>query len=457
MIVRRLFLSLFGLSLSLIIFAAGAGADPLAAQDTTDATGDATAAVAVTVQGVAVNGTGGGAAPAGLPITLHSIDRVAGRVATIEATTGPDGGFRFEDVAILDDGSYALVMDFDGMRYSSMLQPEELSNSRSEPVALTVYETTRDVSVVQVQRQAMIIADVNRGDRQITALEFLSITNAGDRTLLPELTNITNPNEISFLRFSLPPEATELDVQSNLSGGDIISIGAGFAITSPVIPGDYRINYSYKFPYENDAVTFNQRLIQGALVYQVLAPKRLDGIQVAPLEAMPDIDINGMVYRVWESRDLQPRQGVTLELSQLPQPGLLSRMERAATDGGLWQTAIPIMLGIALAAVLIYAWFRGLRVATVGDGPVTYNTGAQFRRQTLIQSIAALDNRFEQSRIPEAEYRSHRERLLNQIRLTGNPANSGDSGNPGNPGNPIDPIDPSGPVNPAEDDRSPAT
>jgi hypothetical protein len=455
MIVRRLFLGLFGLSLSLIIFAAGAGADPLAAQDTPDETGDATAAVTVTatVRGVAVNRTGGGAAPAGLPITLHSIDRVAGRVATIEATTGPDGGFRFENVAILDDGSYALVMDFDGMRYSSMLQPEELSNSRSEPVALTVYETTRDVSVVQVQRQAMIIADVNQGDRQITALEFLSITNAGDRTLLPELTNITNPNEISFLRFSLPPEATDLDVQSNLSGGDIITIGTGFAITSPVIPGDYRINYSYKFPYENDAVTFQQRLIQGALVYQVLAPKRLEGIQVAPLEAMPDIDVNGMVYRVWESRDLPPRQGVTLELSQLPQPSLLSRMERAVTDGGLWQTAIPIVLGIALAAVLIYAWFRGPRVATVPEGPVTY-TGAQFRRQALIQSIAALDNRFEQSRLPEAEYRSHRERLLDQIRLTGDPANSG---NPGNPGNPSDPIDSSNPVNPAGDERSPAT
>ncbi len=371
------------------------------------------------VQGVAVNGTAGGETPANMPITLHSIDRVAGRVATVEATTDQNGGFRFDQVTLLAGGSYVLVMDYAGMRYNALLEPAELA----EPVELTVYETTQDISVVQVERQAMIIADVNEKEREIAAMELLSINNVSDRTLLPELTNITNPSEISFLRFSLPAEARELDVQSNLPGGDIISIGTGFAVTSPVLPGRRRINYTYKFPYQEEKVTFNQRLIQGAEVYQALIPERLAEIQITPLEAKPRIDVDGTTYLLWESRDIPPGRGITLEFSRLPQPSLPARLGRAVTDGNLWQTAIPLMLGVALTAALLYAWFRGARVAPVATGLVaTPPDETQLRRQTLVQYVAALDLQFEEGRIAETEYQAQREKLLAQIRQGGQPS-----------------------------------
>jgi hypothetical protein len=216
-----------------------------------------------------------------------------------------------------------------------------------------------------------------------------------------------------------------LDVQADLPGGDIITIGAGFAITAPVLPGRHRISYTYKFPYQGEQVTFNQRLIQGAAVYQVLAPEPLAEIQVAPLEAKPRIDVEGTTYLLWESRDIPPRRGVTLELSQLPQPSLWSRMGRAVADDNLWQTAIPIMLGVALAAVLFYAWFRGPRTERIGPadlGDTAPPAGqSQVRRQALVQSVAALDSRFEQGRISEDEYRPRREELMAQLRQVANP------------------------------------
>ena len=55
---------------------------------------------------------------------------------------------------------------------------------------------------------------------------------------------------MSFLRFSLPPGTHDLDVQSNLPSREIISVGSGFAVTSPVTPGGHSVEFSYIFPYE---------------------------------------------------------------------------------------------------------------------------------------------------------------------------------------------------------------
>ena len=181
------------------------------------------------ISGNAVNGTAGGSVPGNLPVDLHVIDGVAGRVATYNATTDEEGAFTFEGITPIPGGSYVLVMDFDGMRYSSLLE----GNDVGSPVVLEVFETTDDLAVVEIQRQAMIIADVDQTNREIRALEVLSLENTSDRTLLPELTNITSPTDINFLRFSLPEGASELSVQSTLPGGDTIPMGTGFAVTAP--------------------------------------------------------------------------------------------------------------------------------------------------------------------------------------------------------------------------------
>ena len=444
---RRLFPTLRGMALTVLLGLVAIGAGVLAVQEAlAQETGGAAPAGTemVAVQGLVINGTGGGATPAEQPITLHTIDRAAGRVATAETTTDTAGRFRFEDVAIRDGRNYVLVMDYAGMRYSELLEP----GAWAEPVELTVYETTKDISAVRVERQTMVIAGVNEQDREIAALEFLTLINAGDRTLLPELTNITNPGEISFLRFSLPAQASELDVQSTLPGGDIIAIGNGFAVTAPVMPGEHQVNYTYTFPYQGDRVIFNQRLLQGAGVYQVLAPVELAAIQISPLEPRPRVDVAGQVYLVWEDREIPPGRGVALELAQLPQPSLPVQMAQTLTDGNLWESAIPVMLSIALAALLIYAWFRGHRPApaiagmtVISDSGVDYggSTGAGVDdpapagRQTLVQAIARLDDSFEQGRLSEGEYQSRRAGLLEQLRPAANPPNTANPAYPVNP------------------------
>lgn len=386
------------------------GPDPLLAQQP----------VEFSISGKAVNGTAGGSVPGNLPVALHAIDGLAGRVATYNATTDEEGAFVFEGITPIPGGSYVLVMDFDGMRYSSLLDGDYVE----DPALLEVFETTDELAVVKIQRQAMIIADVDRTNREIRALEVLSLENTSDRTLLPELTNITNPADINFLRFSLPEEASELSVQSTLPGGDTIPMGTGFAVTAPVPPGEQQVTYTYKFPYEGDSVTFSQRLIQGADLYQVLAPVSLSQIQVSPLEARPRVDVEGTPYLVWEGRDIPRRQGVVLEFSQLPQPGVATIVWQGISGVDLWLTGIPLVLGLALAALLLYGWLRGQRVAA----PLTIDSDepAQRRRQSLVQAIAVLDDRFERGLVEESDYQQRRSEMMLSLRQATPGAASGE-------------------------------
>ena len=369
----------------------------------------------IKVKGIAVNGTEGGTIPASLPVALHAIDPVAGRVATYNATTDGEGKFAFDEVAQVVGGSYVLVMDYEGMRYSELLESVELGN----PIEFTVFEIIRDIGVINIQRQAMIIADVDEQNREIQALEVLSLRNESDRTLLPELTNITNPADINFLRFSLPAGATDLSVQSSLPGGDTIPMGTGFAVTAPVPPGDHEVTYTYRFPYQGDAVAFSQRLIQGAEQYQVLAPVSLSQLQVSPLEPSPRVDVGGVSYLVWEAGQIPPRQGIVLQFSRLPQPSLTDRAVKYVSGSELWLALIPLALALALGALLLWAWFRAPRTPRQG---IVIDAAGQSRRQSVLQAIALLDERFEGGQVSEEEYRPRRQELMEQLRQLTRPA-----------------------------------
>lgn len=379
---------------------------------------DAQGPETVNVAGKIVNGTAGGNLPTGADVALHAIDGDAGGVATYNATTDNLGNFLFEGVVPLAGGSYVLVMDYAGMRYNALIVGEAID----EPAELTIYEVTRDISVIEIERQAMIIADIDPTEREIRVLEVLTIKNSSDETLLPELTNITNPADINFLRFSLPAEAGELNVQSTLPGGDIIPMGTGFAVTAPVLPGEHQVTYTYKFPYQGDEAAFNQRLIQGAKLYQVLAPVSLSQIQVEPLEPKPRIEVDGAAFLVWEGRDFEPRQGVVLRISQLPEPGLATRVTRSIAEADLWLTVIPVSLGLGLGALLVFAWFRGSREAMAESMP---GFPEQRRRQALVQAVAVLDERFERGQIGDQDYRERRMEMLERLRQASPAAGAG--------------------------------
>jgi hypothetical protein len=375
------------------------------------------AQVTVTIQGTVANGTGGAGLPPDLQVFLLAYDQ-AGQLARADQTTIGDGGrFQFDQVPLLEGGSYLLRVDYAGVFYTESLAPDELEDE----ARLTVYETTWDPAVLKVSLQALLIAEVDEKDRKISAIEFVRLNNPSDRTFLPGPAE-TGPE--GFLNFSLPPLAEDLGVQSDLPGGDIVPTGAGFALTSAVVPGEHAVDFSFRFPYRGDRVSYRQTLFQGSDAYQVLVPERMASIRVAPLGPAPTVDIEGSLYRVWEGRDFQSGQEMVLELTYLPEPSLAARLGKSVTGGTFWRVAIPGAAGAVLVFLLLLGVTGASRraVASVAATPGEINRESP-QRGALIREVAALDEWFQQGTLPEADYRRRRDglkaRVLQIPRLAG--------------------------------------
>ena len=275
---------------------------------------------------------------------------------------------------------------------------------------MTVYEPTQDVTVVRVTNQVMVIGDIDEKNKTISAIEFVRLTNTSDRTLLPDLNNM---GQLSFLRFALPPLAEDLDVGSDMPGGDIICIGTGFALTSPVLPGEHFVDFSFRFPYQGEEISYRQSLPQGADVYRVMVPLRLSTIGVSPLQPVTSVEQEGTSYRAWEGYDYKPGQGLSLRITGLPQPSLGARLEKSITDGTFWKIAIPIAMGAVLAFLLLLGTLKPrLRV----DNALGFTSGDPDRapadREATIREIATLDERFQLGDVAEADYQAQRETLV---------------------------------------------
>ncbi len=370
---------------------------PSLAQETTD------------VRGRVVNGTEGAVIPEDLSV-LMLITGADGRLSgTGQATADGQGRFVFEDVQVSEDGSYTVSVDHLGIFYGTSLDAAGLADD----LELTIYETTGDASVIEVKRQVMVIAAVDEGTQTLSAIEFVQIDNPSDRTLAPDLTNV---EQISFLRFSLPPNPSDLIVNSDLPAGDIVSIGAGFALASPVAPGPHSIDFSYTFPFNEETLSFRQGLVQGTEIFQVWVPEVISGIGVNGLAGIDPVNVQGTSYRAYEGTDIPPGQGVELEFTGLPLPGVWARFSDAVAGARFWQVAIPSALGATLAGMLLYGLIWGYRPSTAAEGPDGASRGVgPAEKAAVVQAVAVLDQRYQQGDVPDAEYRTQRAELLAQV------------------------------------------
>ncbi len=378
--------------------------------------GEAHAQDSLSIKGRVVNGTAGAAAPGGLVVLMliTGPDGTLGGTGQTEAD--PDGAFALDDVPLHPGSVYNLSVDYGGVFYGRSLQPDELEDE----VVITVHEATEDASIILVERQVMVIAGIDEAQRIATATEFVRFTNPTDRTLRPNL-ETARPGMFSFMRFALPPNAADVTVQSNLRGGEIISVGSGFALTAPVPPGQHSVDFAYTFPYESSSLSFRNSLPQGAGIFQVLIPDRWPGVEVGSLTVRPPVGIGDQVYRAWEVRDVPAGPGVDIRLDGLPQPGVTARVGRTLSGGPFWMTAIPSATGAALLALLVLGIFRRYRPAVSKAGLELTRSEADNahaiearplsphpQRAEAVASLAALDERYLRGDVEEDDYLQQR-------------------------------------------------
>ena len=308
-----------------------------------------------TISGVLVNGTQGGETPAEVTVLLHQFGVDAGSVDTYETTTDGDGAFSFEDVPPTPaNGSAAVVAIYGSTRYSKVISPSD----PTESVTLTVYELTRDVGVVATTEQSIIVAGIDTATRRMAAVQLFTLENRSDTTLVPDLSAPPMIGQFSFLRFSLPPEASNLDVSTDLVGGEVIPVGTGFAITAPVQPGRHQVSFTFTVPYAGDTLAWRDNTLQGAESLRLLIPDEFGDIGVGGLAAQEPLTLGEITYRVWGTENLAPGAGVDLQLSGLPEPSWVTKLGNPLSEARFWYGAIPVTVAATLACLLVWGVWR---------------------------------------------------------------------------------------------------
>ena len=368
----------------------------------------------VSIRGNVVNGTNG----ADIPVDLAVLMLITAADGTLQGTGQTvmerDGSFLLEDAPLVEGSAYNLSVDYGGVFYGASLTPSELF----DPVTITVHEPTEDAGIIQVQRQVMVISEIDVAERVVTATEFVRFTNPTDRTLRPNL-ETARPGMFSFMRFALPPGAADVTVQSNLRGGEIISVGSGFALTAAVPPGEHSVDFAYTFPYEGGGLEYRNSLPQGVEIFQVLVPEEWSAVEIGGLSPRPPVGIGNEVYRAWEARDVPAGPGVQLDFRGLPQPGTLARVGRTLSGGNFWLTAIPSAVAVVLVAFLVLGVARRSQPATATGSPAGNGDAGPYaasgdQRAALVSALATLDQRFQDGELEENDYFSRRADLVSR-------------------------------------------
>ncbi|MBM3946607.1 MAG: hypothetical protein FJ315_04290, partial [SAR202 cluster bacterium] len=168
------------------------------------------------IQGKVVNGTADAPTPSGLTVRLVA---QVGQTLLDDRSSATDSGgqFIFSDVKVEPNAVYFVTAEYQAVEYTVRVDPLQPDATWR----LMVYESTSEAENIRVAENTLFIPRADERQRNLLALELVRVQNLGDRTFVADL---SRPREMGFLRFSLPPNAADLDVQSTLRGGSVVPV-----------------------------------------------------------------------------------------------------------------------------------------------------------------------------------------------------------------------------------------
>ena len=357
----------------------------------------------VPVEGRVVHGVeGSGFDPTSVRVSLNVLEGVTS-LPQLSATPGDDGAFAF-DVALAPARTYFFRVEYQGAAYSEIREADGLG----DPVVLTVYDSTHDTSVLAVESYTVIVAGADPEEGFVEILERAIVRNGSNFTLVPDQ-NAEGPAMMSFLRFALPPNAFNLDVQSNLVGGQVLEVDRGFALTTPIVPtpGEpHQFEFVYRLNYDDAELDLSRTMRFGAESFRFVAPEELASLASPRLDDLGVAELNGRRLRLLESQNVAPAEFVELHVSGLP---MRSGLDRALDSAGAWYVryAVPGAVAVAAAALLIAAATRR----------GTAHVDPEAAREELMRRARALAEAYEHREITRDDYerrsRTLRDGLIN--------------------------------------------
>lgn len=354
------------------------------------------------IAGRVVNGTAGATAVEGTEVSLR-VFREGELIDNRTVVPNSQGRFVFQSVPVPGQGEplYILTATYLEVSYSVELTGE----SDLSDILIVVHESTGSLDSLSVKSSSLFILRADVGARTLSVFEILTMTNEGDRVFVPDL---VKGNPMSLLRFPLPAGAIGLEVDSELTGGQVLQVDKGFALVVAVPPGEHGIAFTYLVPYSGRVLDLSRRFGMGAETFRLLISKEAASVGTSDLEDLGVTAIGATVYQIFGATDIEREDRVMVALTNLPQPSLWQRIGRWLSLGPAG-TTVSVVLSLALTIPLLLVLIG--RLPTRGVETTEGISSMALDRTALTRAIAALDDRAQRGEVPEGKYGRERKAL----------------------------------------------
>lgn len=354
----------------------------------------------ITISGYVANGTAGAGTPQGVSVVLQV---VRPGVQPEERSTLSDalGRFAFADVHLEEESSYTLTAVYLGIGYTRVLAPGEGWSD----LRLTVHEATSSLEGVALQSNILLVMGAEPVKRTLSFMEIIQVHNGGDRVFIPD---VTQGGPMNLFRLPLPAGALELEVQAELPEGQVLQVDRGFALTSPIPPGEHGIAFTYTVPYTDKRLDISRTFLNGSRMFRALVSEKAGNVASGAMADLGNTSLGSTRYRLLELRDVPSGAAVDLVLEGIPQPSMAQQITSIFQRVG-WAMAAPLALALALATLLVI----GMRRPRT---PALETTDAtSLDHLSLVRAIAALDDGYQRGELDETSYQEQRRTLKGRL------------------------------------------
>jgi len=375
----------------------------------------ATGGTGITIEGQVTHAATGEAAPGGLLLMLHTYEGQS-MTGMTDGVTDDQGHFRFDNVEPAPGRSFEVMVRYKDVTYfSDLVEPRQDQTKIDLPV--TIYETTTDTSAVRVEQFHLLLDFIKQGTVQVSQVFILS--NEG------KLTVLTSGQQ--GLRFHLPAGATDVSFEGDRNGTRFVREEGGFLDTEPVVPGEGTLStlVRYSLPY-TDRIELDVPVDYPTANVNLLLPEAGVKPEGTGWETGQEMLLEKRVYQVYsyQHTPLAPKDTLRLIVTGRPKTSaattdsasVATPVAVATNENHRWILLGGVVLSLALIGAGVLWWRRNQRHELVPDPILAApDLGSESPAlESILQTIAALDDAHEKGGLNDTEYRELRTRLRKQ-------------------------------------------
>jgi mono/diheme cytochrome c family protein len=352
------------------------------------------------VTGRVTNGTAGGAAPAGLEVTLHGFTDQE-LFTTLTATTSATGHYTFANVPYASGRQFVLTTSYLSHTYISDITAFPVGQKALD-LPLKVYETTTDPSGLRITQMHTFIEFAS--NTELNVVQLYVISNVDDRTFVG--------SDNKTIEFGLPAGYANLTVQDGQLGETYrLTDSGGFAEMRAVPPGKRSAQalLSFSLPYDAAGATLSHKLFYPADSLSILLSDLGVTLEGDALQNMGIQTMSGMSFQNFNHAPLTSGGDLAFTIKGEPGQAQTSDPDTTSTDLTAPNNMASLAVGLgALALVLIGGglwWYRRAQTHP-----------AALNKNDLIEALAELDDAYAAGEVEEAKYQEERAWLKEQLK-----------------------------------------